>query len=463
MTAPASAQLDGVAARARGKTAAQLLSFMRNPRALRWPLLVLYGLLLGVPLAWVLSAHRFIGYDWSEYAITAQGYLTQQTSLYTYPYPLLPAIYLPTSALGVSAGATLAAVLSALLLLGSVLACYHLLRGLTPNGWAQLAGTASVGTFPLWLHEVGWGGQAQFFAIILGLVALAFTIPFASQPSWKGTAPVAVLLGLAALAEVYAAAFFTMAAIFYIALARGNTMFTLPVILRSIPVLLVPGTIALATTVSNPSVAQAGLSQPLGLVITSPGVLVALLARLGANIPGLELGYLLLVPCYLYLRTRGLIAATRAPKLLPAVAIAGIFETLVLTPQEYPTRGLYFLAIPLCVAMAEIVASIPLGGDPPTSSGNARRSATTMPVRAPERTIASATVVCLLVLALQIGVSPTVYGTSLTYYSYPSSSLNDLSFLRGQNGSIAYMSSQALEFPASWASGRFTWAHPRYP
>ncbi len=428
-------------------------------RRVSWLVLAAFALFVYVPIAKALSRGVLFGYDWSEYALTARDWLTHQSNAYAYPSPVLPLIYVPFVAVTTDPVAIglVAAALSGLLIVLLFLAGSRLFRIASGSGWAGLLGGLMLVTAPLFLDEVGWGGQSQFLAILLGVLALAVLLErvvLRDRRSWAIV--VALLLTIGVLSEPYAELYFVVATAVLLVLVFGREVGRPGNLLTGAAILLPPIAAAGALAVLNPATAATVSSQGAEAVLGNPAVYPALYVRLAFYNPALELLYPVLVLAYLLTRGVRRYPDPRFRWLVPALAVAEVPQFFVLTPWVDLDRAFYFLMVPFGAMVAELAVVLPVlwrrararveEADPPRPASPSRR---VRPYIVP--TIA---LVAVLTVGAQMGVATHSYYGSLTYYSYPQGDLSELSFLRSANGSVLFVSPTSNFFPAAWATGR---------
>lgn len=437
----------------------------RSMHRLELLVLVAFALFTFLPLAKALLRGVIFGGDWSEYALTANQYLTHQSSLYTYPTPVMPLVYVPVVlathdpvVVGI-----FSAVLSGILLVGIYLVASRLFRILTASRWAGLLGGVLLATGPLFLDEMGWGGQAQYLDFVFGLLALSTLLPdVVVAGSARGAFFASGWLAAAALTESYAAAYFVLAAAFLLVFACGRRILvrrnlTLAVATLALPVAVL-GVLARLNASTTASVSS---STALGHALAL-SVYPTLYLRLAFYSPALEVLYPLIVAAYLLTGSSRSYPHARFRRFTLALGVAWVPQLLLLTPWVDLDRAFYFLMVPLGAMVAEIAAVVPgmweraraqdTGRPPPLPSPRFRL--------ARSYAIPLVALVAVLTVGVQVGVSAHTYYGSLTYYSYPSGDLSELSFLQDKNGSLLLVAPTPNYFPAGFASGRNVFVGP---
>jgi len=431
---------------------------------LSWIVFGLFVLFVYVPIAKAISRGVLVGGDWSEYALTAHQYLTHGSSLFTYPTPVLPLVYVPLELVTTNpvAIAIAAPVISGLLLLGLFLGGLRLFHRLTGSPWAGLLGATMMTTGPLFLDEVGWSGQSQYLAILFGILALTVLLDRLvrdDRPRWA--VGVAGCLTGSALTEPYVASFFVITSLLLFLLVYRRNLLAPHRLAVAAAVLVVPiGTIG-ALAVLNASTTATVSSQSAIAVLGVAAIYPALLARLTFANLALEVLYPLVVVAYVLTRSRRAYPDSRFEWLVPSLALAWVPQFVFLTPSADLDRSLYFLFVPLGAMVAEIAVSLPSVWSRTSSAvvkEDHRRPASPWDRAPRDYAIPVVALVAVLTVGVQVGVATHTYYGSLSYYSYPQGDLSELAFLQHENGSLLYISPSQEFFPAAWASGR-----PIYP
>jgi hypothetical protein len=434
----------------------------RPPRTERWVFLgVLLGLLvfIFVPIAAMFARGQLFGGDWGQYVLTSGLYLHPQSNMLSYPEPFLPLLYVPVTAVfgyGVAAG-YVADFLSGVLLIAIYLGAYRVFRELTGSSYSGILGALLLTTAPLVLDEVGWAGQAQFLALVLGLATTWVLLRKVLADGRYWWALVAgLLLALAVLTEAYTTLYFLMVLLVFLLLAFHRELLER----RTIEVL--------AATFVTPIVAvivlaraNAGLT---GNVLAQP-----ILARAG-YLPMYKALYLrfvfdswiLLVLYPSILLAYGLLwrhleySRPTYKWLVPALLVAWVPQFLLFTPVVDTDRALYFAFLPAAAMIALIARALPgvwrgAVARAPTHVYTTRWGQVPRGRRLIVPTIA---LVALLTVGAQAGVASHTFYGSLTYYGYDSGVLSELNVLDSKNGSLLLVTPDLGTFAAAWASGR---------
>lgn len=414
-----------------------------------------YGVALLAVVAHALMSGSFFGGDPGEYLLTGQGYLSGTHDLFTYPYPLLPILYIPWI-LVVHDPLTLfqiADVLSAVLLLGVTLSSYVFIRRLGYPYFPSLVGALMVGTAPIMLDSVGWGGQAQMVAMILGTLALSRTVGWKGIPTPREALVPGLFVAVAILAEPYAAAFFATAIALDLLLRWRGRLFSGRGFLAGVVLASAPVVAGAVLVVLQGNVAANALSSTLASETGNGGLWVDLIVRLTFGDPFLALAYAGLILLYgVWGRSYGSFPGVAGPSYLtPALGLAVGIEAVVLTPSAFADRFLYFVPLPLGLLAAQVMSVAP--GWPVQAPEVAAAP------RRPRSNLASQTTPFLpflvaFVLLIQVGAASTTYPASLVFYGEANGGLTDLTFIRGENGSLLYVDPNVDMFPASFASGQ---------
>ena len=428
-------------------------------RRVSWLVLAGVALFVFVPIAKALSRGVLFGYDWSEYALTARDWLTHQSNAFAYPSPVLPLLYVPLVAVTTDpvAIAVVAAVLSGLLIVLLYLAASRLFRIASGSGWAGLLGGLMLVTAPLFLDEVGWGGQSQFLAILLGVATLAILLErvlLRNRRSWAVVG--ALFLTIGVLSEPYAELYFVVATGVLLVLVFGCRVVTPGNLITGAAILLPPISAAATLAALNPSTTATVSSQGALAVLGNPAVYPALYVRLAFYNPALEILYPVLVVAYLLTGRVRRYPDPRFRWLVPALAVAEIPQFFVLTPWVDLDRAFYFLMVPFGAMVAELAVALPpLWRGALATVGHEEPPHPRTPIRRIRPyVVPTIALVAVLTVGAQMGVATHSYYGSLTYYSYPPGDLSELSFLRGENGSVLFVSPTSNFFPAAWATGR---------
>ncbi len=423
--------------------------------------LVAYALFVLGPILVVLSQGHAIAGDPSEYLLTARVGLSNAPGAYPYVFPALPSLYAAAGAsrLGFAAAYNAADLLSGVLAIGVALAFGLLGYAVGRSRLSAVSSAALAGTFPAVLAEIGWGGQAQFVALISGTVAVALLVWSApSLPSVGRSAAAGALLAFAALAEPYAAAcsvLFAAAVLFLTHRLRG---LSLRAILVDAIALLPPVAAVLYVDLrAGPSSPQQLGSPSLYYALGSGGLAFT------ENLVGLyDLGAVLgCVAIFgalaaVALLTPGL--GRRAGIAFAGATVAFLGQAFVVTPEVYWTRAAIFLLLPTAVATAVLTAPHPRAASAPGPYLRRRRW-----VRRPSRRQghvirAAAAAVALSLIAVQLAVDLGGYPGDLTNNEFSRGDLANLTWLRGETGGVLLVAPESLDFPIAFATER-----PLYP
>ncbi|HTT14273.1 MAG TPA: hypothetical protein VMG81_00610 [Thermoplasmata archaeon] len=422
---------------------------------------------LVVPVTVVLSRGLLFGGDWGQYILTAQLYLHPQANQLEYPYPVLPILYLPVALLApnVVAVGLAAATIGVLLLLALYLASYRLLRTLTGSSWSALVGALTFATAPLLLDELGWAGQAQYLAIVFGLLALERYLR-AVEPGGRlrPSLETGALLALGALTEPYSTAFFLFALVALLLLRHRLAVFHPRRLLSAIAVLL-PGLVAFGVLYfANQNLAGNTVGIPIAAHAAYLPMYSALFLRLTFHSVPVATLYVAVVVVYVVLWRRIRAPDPLARAVVPALWIAWVPVFLFLTPSVDTDRALYFALVPLVGMVAEIARGLPGIWAHATDPGAARvapyRTRWGPMPRGRSMAAPALALIVLLLVGAQVGVASHTFYSSLTYYSYPSGVLQQLSPLESENGTLLLLSPNLGTFASAWASGRNTYFGP---
>jgi hypothetical protein len=423
--------------------------------------IAIVGAISLIPIIQTLRAGQFFGGDWGEYLYTGPAYLHGTQGLYLYPYPVLPIsdIGLVTvfGARTVAVGAA-TEVVSGLLILAVFGAAYFAISTHVRGRWAGLVGAVVLASFPLYLYEVAWGGQAQLLAYVFGLIALGVILRNGIPGrSLHLTVFAGLALALSAATEIYAASFIlaSVALLFLVFLAfypsRWRTLVSM------VATLVLPIIIGGVILVSNPSFTHpagepslwrywnyAPLWSHLWRSLTFQN---AILAEMDVVI---LLGY----------TAFRIVFRARDPFqlwLVPVLGIAALSVGFLLTPAPVADRSLYPFGFPLGFAVAELASGWPSAQRNPTPRKlwALRREEVTWTL--PVLVIASVTVA-----GLQLGSDVQLYPGSIAGYSFDQSELSELTWLAGEPGGIVYDSPNTHVFPVQWATDRPMFPGPAY-
>ncbi|HYA10916.1 MAG TPA: hypothetical protein VEH10_04520 [Thermoplasmata archaeon] len=418
--------------------------------------------LFGPILAMIHDGWAF-GPDPSEYLLTAHRGFGGGPGELPYVFPLLPAAYTPLNAAGPSFAAAYATadVITAVLLV-CLAASFGAIGFVVGRGRvAALASAATVGTFPAFLGEVGWGGQAQFLSLAFG--ALAVAVLLAVEPgseSWRAKAVAGGLLTAAVLTEPYSAASLVIfAAVVVLFGTRGHFLqrrSLLSYLVALGPPLAAGGALDALVGSSAPQ----GLDRPVLAYAVGPGGWGFAVASAGFADSQTDLVYLIVVGALVVgaflapgIDRRGLTA-------LVGSTVGFLAAVFLLTPAIYWPRAAEFLAIPLGVATAVLISNLraprPDATAPAPPSPRRRFRLTPRRVRWVRGGTAMAAV-ALITVQVVAGYSGGYVG-GLQFDEFSMSSLGALSWLRSAEGSVVLVAPKELTFPVAYATER-----PIYP
>jgi hypothetical protein len=462
------------AARAEGTVTDPVTAIAPAPPA-RWGrfelafVLVLVGLVVFVyvPIAFLLGSGLFFGGDWGQYILTAQNYLHPQPNLLVYPSPVLPVLYLPVALLAPNTGAIAltADVIGGVLLIGIFLAGYRVLSAVTASRWAGLTGAVFLATTPLLLDELGWSGQAQYLAILFGLLAVDIYLRRVdASGGWRPCLAVGALLVLGVLTEPYSTSFFLLTIALLHLLRHRAAVFRRAGLLRA-ALLVIPPVVALVgLSLANAALAGNTLGQPIAARADFLPMYESLFLRFTFHSVPLEVLYPVIGASYVLLWRRLPTPSTAGRWLVPAFVLAWIPVFLVLTPAVDTDRALYFALLPLAAMVAEITAALPSvyarSIDPARAERPPRPTRWGPSPRGRSAILPGLAVLVVVTVGVQVGVASHTYYASLTYYSYPSGALEELATLRGENGTLVLINPNLGSFSAAWASGLNTYFGP---
>jgi len=396
--------------------------------------LVTYSLFVLVPAIRAMSPTTITGLDVGEYAATASSLAKGATNMFSYPYPVVPLIYVPVVLLAGSTEAVFAvgSIFSAVFLILVSVSFYFFMRQVFGSDLAAAVGAGLMGLFPLWFDEVGWGGQAQFLAIVFGILSIACYFSFLRKPrlrTWIGTS---LLLLLAGFTEGYVTAFFAIVLFIWGLLEfipkpnRNPKGFALTILS------LVPcGVLIASQTFSNSSTQVYAYSVPL-IAGLSKGLFLELVNRI---VFGQAYLILVLDVVGILFVLRWARAKTRVGNIAIALWVGFVIQTLLVTPAVYADRGLYFLPLPFGVMAAELGAQ---------SMGRTAQGKTNYGILG-----------CLIIGILIFGnVSASTYPGSLTYYSNGTQNLQTFPQVPPGDSAVLWASTRFEVWPAVFIMGR---------
>ncbi len=429
-----------------------------------YPFLALFAALIFFEIFVTLRSGLLVGYDNGEYLFTAFLILHGKSSIFSYEYPLLPAFYTlvilalpnPTAAYAFSDVVT-GVILTALFAAG-----YFLFLRDTASKIGGLAGGAALATIPLFMDEVGWGGQAQLLAFVFGALALHNVLAWGEAPRLRDGIAVGVLVSLAALSEGWSAFFFVMAVAACVLLQyRGRTFSrsVFPAVaVAVVPIALVYG----FYLVSSGANLGNGLSGPWLYYVGAQNSALRLAERFAVGQPVLLYAYLALAAAWAIVACLRLLPNQNQyrPLMLP-VTIAFVLQALLLTSMFDGDRGVYFAALPVAVVFARMAASVGPSMQALEQVAEAEEGTRRRPFRLAFRQQAPAatTILVITLLGLQIGYAGVHLTGALTYYSTTESDLSQLTFLRNQPGNVVMLGlASGGVFPYFFATGKTVYA-----
>ncbi len=371
---------------------------------------------------------------------------------------MLPVAYLPLSlALGHSSLTIVyvAEVISGLLIVAAFCAGYLACRAYTGSKWAGLLGGLIIGWFPVLQMEVGWGGQAQLVAYVLGLLALWVIIDkvllsLSLQPALFA----GLLLLVAAGSELYATATLVLAVALYLLFTLGRRLFTRGGILTLVAVLGPPLAGAALLIRTNPAATSPTGEATLSAYWTNGSLYHELWLALTFDNSIIGAAYIGVAALYVVYRVI-LTPRTRAQVwLVPATGIAAVAVGAFVTPIVNADRAVYPLVFPIAFAVAEMATLWPRSAVAAVRKPRWRLRREEVSWAFPIFAVAM-----LTVTGVQIGSDIQTYQNSLAYYSFDQGYLSELFWLTNEPGAILYDSSPIDHtFAALWATNR-----PIYP
>ncbi|MGA7845706.1 MAG: hypothetical protein WCB18_01260 [Thermoplasmata archaeon] len=450
-------------------------------------------------MATLFASNRVFGGDVAEYLFTSHGYLHGASNLFSYPYPLLPALYLPlvSAVPGMVASFQLGDLTSGIALLFFCVGIYALALKLTRSTLAAVLAAAACGTQPFLMTEVGWTGIAQFVAFGLGALGLVFLVATKESPSLKLTWAGGGLFLLAVLAEPYSAGYFVVAAAIYV-LGRWRLGAFRPEFVVRMSPLFAPSIAAVAyLSFLHPQIAATGLADPVLLHIQNLSNWGLMIGQFDGNNSYLLGLYGLTAIFYVLVRGQLQKSIPIDSWALRALFAALLVQVLLLTPYATSTRGPYFLVIPLGLLIGrlsqllsllpqdslqptgQVVASEASGGLPraaeskevtppadlttPFDSPENRRPST-MSGRLLSRMVVVGVALAVVVVGFQLGVSSASYPAAINFYGESTSQLQELTWLRAEVGGVLYIAPNPSTFPIVFATQRpvFPLVQPLY-
>lgn len=424
-------------------------------------LFVAYAAFAIGPILVRLSRDKYFGWDVGQYLLTAREGVLGGAPLFHYPFPLVPAAYLPLTAANPSLPLLygLADLLSGLLMLALFVSAGALGFALTRSAAGGAACALMVGTFSLLLGDVGLGAQSQLLAFVLGALGLA-TLVGGVPRRWplRPALTAGILLGLAVLAESYSAAYFVLAALLFCALLEGRRTLRWEAAREYWPVLLLPVVAGGATLLSGSGALLASPTRPVLSGALTIGGWERAAAGVGFGSPVNIAGYSLLMLAIVLSALFGTRPSRRVGAGFGATFLACIAQVLLLTPAIYWDRGELFVVFPLAVGAAAVI-----GGLSAMSTRAARPSL--LPLQSPLGSRSARTsrwvnpacaVVVVAVLFAQAAVAYELYPTALERYSVDPGALSQLRWLRDMPGGVLAIAPAAEAFSIADAIGRPT-------
>jgi len=409
------------------------------------------------PIVARLASGRYFGWDLGQYFLTSRETLTGVSHVYRYPFPMLPALYLPLvgGTQDLVAVYAVADLLSGFLMVGLFLAAGLLGYALTRSVLAAGASAVSVGTFSLLLGEIGLGEQAQLLAF--ALAALALGVLVRGQPLRPGlSAPTAagMLLLAATFAEAYSTAYFVLVALLYVALTEGRGLRDVRALLRywAVPVLPL---VALGAIVATGGYVSAGVAAlPILPRALTLGGWERAVSEVGLGSPVALDGYILAVGSLVVFALFGTRMSRRAGSYVVATIVACVVQVFLLTPEVYWDRAEFFLVFPFCAAVAAMAPGLPRG-----IRALLARDATTAPRTVPagrrRRWVdTTCALVVVGVLVAQSAVAYELFPAALRYYSVDPAALSQLTWLRGEPGAALVVAPSGQPLSIANAIGR---------
>ena len=424
---------------------------------------VAYGIFVLAPIVILLQGGWAFAGDPSEYLLSAHRGFGSGPGELPYVFPALPTLYRPIDLFHVPVGQAwaVADLVSGVLLILVAVAFGVLGYALGRSRLAALASGAAAGTFPALIGEVGWGGQAQFVAIILGTLAVALllteTVRLSAAQRWLVAG---LLLGGAALAEPYAAACLVVFAGATLLFQGGRAGLRPRALVRFLPVLVPPAVaVVFVEWLAGPSSPQ-GLGPPVLLYAATTGGWGFLASAAG-------LGDLWSVVTYLVVLGVLVVAAfvppgidRRSAAVAAGAVVAFAGEAFVVTPATYWPRAETFLVVPLAVAIALLFArprAVPIDASPASSTTPSLARPTRR--RRARRWVRGATITVAVALVLvQVVAAYGAYPGDLQFNEFDAQTIGGLSWLRSGSGGVVVVAPEALTFPIAYATER-----PIYP
>lgn len=418
----------------------------------------LLGAFLIIPMIQLFRRGSIFGADWSEYLYSGPTYFGGAHPLFQYPYPAMPVAYLPlehllghTSLIPVY----VVEIISALILVACFYAGYLACRAYTGSEKAGVVGGLAFAGFPLLQAEIGWGGQAQLVAYLLGLLAVWVTLEkVLPRLSYRPAFAAGLLLGIGALSELYATVTIVLAFVLFLPLVLGRNLASrrgLAVLVAIVGPPAVAGGLLVRSipAATNP----AGGAKLVALWNFAP-IYRQLWVDLTAN--NTVLGAIYIGTLVLYAVFRLLYRAPNRARawLVPATGVAALLVGVALTPAVNSNRSVYPLVFPFAFAVAELSAGWPVAHAASLPQWRWHRSP-----RRVARVLPLLVVASLMITGAQLGADLQIYPDSLATYSFSAGEASELFFLSHEPGAILYdVAPIDHMFVDLWATGR-----PIYP
>jgi len=398
-----------------------------------------YAAFLAVPVGLRWSQGRYFGWDAGQYLLTAGVSLHQLPNPYAYPFPLLPAAYVPVvlAAPSLLVEYALVDVLSLSLVIGLFLAIAVLGFRATDTRLGSALGAVAVGTYALIPGEIGLGNQAQLCAFLLGAIALGLQFRRTSAPDTnRGDWVVGGLLAIACLSEPYSASYFVMASVIVAGTLEVAARGPFGVVLRLVRV-AGPAAATLAALLAWDG-AQFGFlaTRPIAPYLLHGTAWMRGWSEVGFGSPIDLVGYLGLLAGFALYTTWGRGVTSRARVLLVATTVPALLEVLVITPVSYWNRAEYFLAFPLAAVVISLAPAAVVGARTAHAVWSRPSAARTLELRRARARWLDLAVCALLVGVLlgQSAVAGVLYPAALRQYEVDPTGLEEITWLRSQSG-----------------------------
>jgi hypothetical protein len=417
------------------------------------------------PIAARLSAGHAFGGDVSEYLLSARQTLHGNSGLDHYLFPVLPTLYLPLAAsnLGYVTTYAVADVISGLLAIALFVAMGFLGHAVGRSAVAAAIAAGMVGTFFPVINEVGWGGQAQLLAFVLGVVAVGILVREKDRGWPLGSSLTAgLLLAAAVLTEAYAAAYFVAFALVWYAMVEGRHLLQPKTLRRYWPVPVLPLVAVGWVSASGGLAFAAAASDPILPHALTLGAWTTALSNIDFGNPVNTYCYAILIGALAAFAIFGTHWTRRTANAVAAATIACLVEVFLLTPGVYWDRAPYFVVFPLAVAAAAMSPGLPRAvyrRIHPDSRGAEAMRGRARRHRYVDTVCAIAVVGVVLA---QSCVAVDLYPQVLRFYTVDSSSISELTWLRETDGGALLVAPEGQTFPVSYATGRpiFPWTQP---